>query len=160
MVERVDRIVRDAAVLAIAYKVITTTTCVGDCLMWVNYQCDGRETLLIGAGRVCLGGDAHVAVMQATHFWCCHNVTGGRPLDSPRHRAVLREREVRTETRVVGNVAPQHPAQAGLTQDDHVIKALATDRADDARVTGARTGECAGAGRGRTRRIEPIGVRR
>src|SRR6188768_945727 len=74
-----------------------------------------------------LRGDAIVAVMQAADFRRRHDAIGRVPLNRPRHRAVLLQREMRARAHVVGDVARKHPAQAGFVHDDDVIEALASD---------------------------------
>ena len=53
-------------------------------------------------------------------------------LDGPRHRTVLREREVRARAHVVRDVAASTRRSPASFDDDHVIEALASDGADDA----------------------------
>ena len=52
------------------------------------------------------------------------------PLDGPMARRILVERQMRSEIVVIMNVGSKNPAQMGLAQDNDVIEAVPSDRAD------------------------------
>jgi len=66
-----------------------------------------------------LRGDAIVAVMQAADFRRRHDAAGRGRLDWSGHRAVLREREMRTRAHLVRDVAREHLTQAEFVHHDH-----------------------------------------
>jgi hypothetical protein len=52
------------------------------------------------------------------------------PLNGTKKRYVLGECKMRPDIVVIVAVSPEDPAQMGLAEDDDVIEAFATDRAD------------------------------
>jgi hypothetical protein len=63
----------------------------------------------------------------------CRDDTASRMRwDRGRHRTVLGEREMRPRAHVVSHVGRKKPTQACLLRHDHMVEALAPDRADDA----------------------------
>ena len=81
--------------------------------------------------RLCLGGLADVAMVQATDFGKLHDLPRRRELDRPEVRRVLVEGEVGARLMVIGEVAGQDAAEVALAEDEYVIQALTPDRADE-----------------------------
>ncbi len=71
-------------------------------------------------------------MMQATDFWNLDDHAELRPLDGPSVGCVFVEREMRSRTVVVREVAGQNAAQMALAEDEDVVQTLAPDGADDA----------------------------
>ena len=71
-------------------------------------------------------------MVQAADFRRRHDAAGRGRLDWSGHRAVLREREMRTRAHLVRDVARKPLTQAEFVHHDHVIQALTSDRADEA----------------------------
>jgi hypothetical protein len=81
--------------------------------------------------RLDLRSLADVAVVQATDFGKLHDLPRRRELDRPEVRGVLVEGKVGARLMVIGEVAGQDAAEVALAEDEHVIQALAPDRADE-----------------------------
>ena len=71
-------------------------------------------------------------MVQAANLWERDNVAVRGRLYRARLGAIFAEREMRAALVVILKVCRQHTAQVTLIEDDDVIKAFATDRADDA----------------------------
>ena len=52
------------------------------------------------------------------------------PLDRPMDRRILVQGQMRSELVVIAGIGRKDPAQMGLAEDDDVIEAFPTDRAD------------------------------
>src|SRR5919106_5543299 len=78
-----------------------------------------------------LRGLTEVAVVQAADFGKLQDLSRRRRLDGPEVWGVLVEREVGSGLMVVGEIAGQDAAEVSLAEDEHVIQALASDRADE-----------------------------
>ena len=78
-----------------------------------------------------LRGLTEVAVVQAADFGKLQDLSRRRRLDGPEVWGVLVEREVGSGLMVVGEIAGQDAAEVSLAEDEHVIQALAPDRADE-----------------------------
>jgi hypothetical protein len=74
---------------------------------------------------------ADVAVMQATDFGKLHDLPRHGERDRPEVGCVLVQRKVGARLMVVGEIAGQDAAEVSLAEDEHVIQALAPDRADE-----------------------------
>jgi hypothetical protein len=70
-------------------------------------------------------------MVQAADFRKLHDLPRRREVDRPEVGCVLGQREVRTRLMVVGEVAGQDAAKVSLAEDEHMIQALAPDRADE-----------------------------
>ena len=73
-----------------------------------------------------------VAMVKAADLWEGDNVAGRGWLRGPGFGTILAQREMRAASVVVLKICRQHTAQVTLIEDDNVIEAFATDRADDA----------------------------
>jgi hypothetical protein len=73
---------------------------------------------------------ADVAVVQAADFGKLDDLSCDGKLDRPEVGRVLVQREVSTRPVVVGEVLGQDAAEVSLAEDEHVIQALAPDRAE------------------------------
>jgi hypothetical protein len=71
-------------------------------------------------------------MVQAADFADWHNVSQRRWLDRPPVRRLLGEGEVGASVVVIRKVASQDAAKVTLAQDDHVVEAVAPNRADQA----------------------------
>jgi hypothetical protein len=71
-------------------------------------------------------------MVQATDLWEGNNGTCRGWLYRTRLGAILVQREMSAASVVVLKVCRQHTAQVMLIEDEDVIEAFATDRADDA----------------------------
>jgi hypothetical protein len=78
-----------------------------------------------------LRGLADVVVVQAADFGKLHDLTCHRELDRPEVGCVLVQGEMGTRLMVVGEVSGQDAAEVSLAENEHVIQALAPDRADE-----------------------------
>ena len=76
-------------------------------------------------------------MMQAAHLRKRDNPTDVRSLNWSRLRRILLQSEVRSAVVIVGEESNEVAAQAAFRQDDHVIEAFASDRADHAFDEGA-----------------------
>jgi hypothetical protein len=74
---------------------------------------------------------ADVAVVQAADFGKLDDLSCDGELDRPKIGCVLVQREMGTRLMVVGEVSGQDAAEVLLAEDEHVIQALAPDRADE-----------------------------
>ena len=72
-----------------------------------------------------------VAVMQAADLWNGDYAPPIQRRDRTWKRCILVQTEVRSCSRVVGDVLVQHSTKAGSRQHDDVIEALAPDRSDE-----------------------------
>jgi hypothetical protein len=70
-------------------------------------------------------------VVQAADFGKLDDLSCDGKLDRPEVGRVLVQREVGTRLMVVGEVLGQDAAEVSPAQDEHVIQALAPDRADE-----------------------------
>jgi hypothetical protein len=71
-------------------------------------------------------------MVQAADFGELHDPPRSGKLDRSEVGCVLVEREVSTGLMVIGEVAAQDAAQVSLSEDEHVIQRLASDRPDQA----------------------------
>jgi hypothetical protein len=94
--------------------------------------------------------------MQAADFGNLHDLPCHGELDRPGVGRVLVQREVGTRLMVVGEVSGQDAAEVSLAEDEHVIQALASDRADEP----LREGILPGALRRREHLLDPMPFRR
>jgi hypothetical protein len=78
-----------------------------------------------------LGSLTDVAMVQAADFAELHDVPRRWQLDWPGIRRILVEREVSARLMVVAEVAGQDATEVSLAEDEHVVQALAPDRADE-----------------------------
>ena len=76
--------------------------------------------------------DAVVTMMQTADFWNGDNATGGRRSDEASTRRVFAERKMRSRAQVVSDVRGEHSVKSRCSCHDHMIEALAPNRADDA----------------------------
>jgi hypothetical protein len=74
---------------------------------------------------------ADVAMMQATDFGNLHDPARVRELDGSEVWRIFVEREMRASPVIVRKVAGQDAAQMRFAEDQNVIQALASDRADE-----------------------------
>jgi hypothetical protein len=72
-----------------------------------------------------------VAMVQAADFGKLHDLARLGELDRPDIWSVLVEREMGTCLMVVAEVAGQDATEVSVAEDEHVIQALAPDRADE-----------------------------
>ena len=72
-----------------------------------------------------------VAVVQAANLWNGDHTARRQRRDRTWKRCILVKPEVRSCSRVVGDVLVQRAAKAGCRQHDDVIEALASDRSDE-----------------------------
>ena len=70
-------------------------------------------------------------MVQAADFGKLHDLSCHGELDRPEVGCVLVQREMGTRLMVVSEVAGQDAAEVSLAEDEHVIQALAPDRADE-----------------------------
>ena len=70
-------------------------------------------------------------MVQAADFGKLHDLPCRREFDRPQVGRVLVEGEVGPHLMVVGEIAGQDAAEVSLAEDEHVIQALAPDRADE-----------------------------
>jgi hypothetical protein len=70
-------------------------------------------------------------VVRAADFGKLHDLPCHRELDWPGVGCVLVQRGVGTCLMVVGEVSGKDLAEVSLAEDEHVIQALAPDRADE-----------------------------
>jgi hypothetical protein len=70
-------------------------------------------------------------MVQAADFGKLHDLACGGQLDRPHIWSVLVEREMGACPVVVSEVAGQDAAKVSLAEDEHVMQALAPDRADE-----------------------------
>ena len=75
---------------------------------------------------------AKVAMVQASDFWKLHDLAGRRPLDGPDVGCVLVEREMGASLMIVAEVTGQDAARVSFPEDENMIQALASDRANEA----------------------------
>ena len=78
-----------------------------------------------------LRGLTDVAVVQAADFGTLHDLPCHGELDRPEIGCVLVQREMGTRLMVVGEVSGQDATEVSLAEDEHVIQALAPDRANE-----------------------------
>jgi hypothetical protein len=71
-------------------------------------------------------------MVQAADFGNLHDLACLWELDGPDVGGILVEREVRASLVVVREVPSQDVAQVPFAKDEHMIQALASDRADEA----------------------------
>src|SRR5882724_8739003 len=74
---------------------------------------------------------ADVAVMQATDFGNFHDPARLGELDGPDVRRILVEREMRASPVIVREVRGQDASQMPLAENDSMVEALASHRADE-----------------------------
>ena len=74
---------------------------------------------------------ADVAMMQATDFWNLHDSARRGELDGPDIRGILVEREMRASPVIVREVRGQDASQMPLAENDSMVEALASHRADE-----------------------------
>jgi hypothetical protein len=72
---------------------------------------------------------AEVAKVQAADFRKLHDLACHSELDRPEVRCILGQREIGARPVIVREVAGEDAAE--MSQDEHVIQALAPDRADE-----------------------------
>ena len=70
-------------------------------------------------------------MVQAADFGRLHDLSCRGEVDRPQVGRVLVEGEVGSHLVVVGEIAGQDAAEVSLTEDEHVIQALAPNRADE-----------------------------
>ena len=70
-------------------------------------------------------------MVKATNLGQRHDLAQARWLDVPRLRRVLSERRMGSRPVVVGEVGFEDAEQVAFAEDDRVIEALSTDRADE-----------------------------
>lgn len=88
-----------------------------------------------GTGSVAVNGSGRatlVAMVQTADLWEGNNGTCRGWQYRTRLGAILAEREMRAALVVILKVCRQYTAQVTLIEDDDMIEAFATDRADDA----------------------------
>ncbi len=66
-------------------------------------------------------------MMQASNLGNCDNVSLMGRRRSARDRRIFRQSQMRSRLIVIDEIVFQDPAQMPFVEDDHVIKALATD---------------------------------
>ena len=84
-----------------------------------------------GSGVARLRCASLVTVVQAADLWNGDHTPRSLRRDSTWYGCILAQPEVRSCSRVVGDVLVQHAAKAGSRQHDDVIEALAPDRSDE-----------------------------
>jgi hypothetical protein len=84
-------------------------------------------TLCGTADDVTSGGASFVTVVQATDFPEGDHVTLSDALYTSGRWRVLRQREMRSRSVIVRNIAGQDSAQMLLAEDHHVVQAVAPD---------------------------------
>ncbi len=67
-------------------------------------------------------------MVKAAEDRSCSNLA--KPLNRTTERRVLAEGEVGPDVIIIGGIRREDPAQMGLAEDDDVIEAFPTDRAD------------------------------
>src|SRR6516164_9495100 len=72
--------------------------------------------------------DSHVLVMQSTENSMRPDATD--PLNRAREWRIFVQRAVRSQIVVIAGIGLQNPAEVRLTQGDHMVDALASDRSD------------------------------
>jgi hypothetical protein len=85
------------------------------------------------ATRVTSGGASFVAVEQTADFRERNHTTFSRTLHTSPCGRIFREGEMGPRSVIVRNVSGEHAPQVRLVEDDHVVKALAANRSDQAR---------------------------
>jgi hypothetical protein len=70
-------------------------------------------------------------MVQAADFGELHDPSGREDLDRPEIGRVLVEREVGTRPMVIAEVAGQDAAEVSLAENEYVVQALASERADE-----------------------------
>ena len=70
-------------------------------------------------------------MMQATDFWNLHDSARRGELDGPDIRGILVEREMRASPVIVREVRGQDASQMPLAENDSMVEALASHRADE-----------------------------
>ena len=86
-----------------------------------------HSDVLGAAGNVTSGGASFVPVVQATDFPECDHVTLGDTLYTAGRWRVFRQREMRSRSMIVRNIAGQDLAQMLLAEYHHVVQAVAPD---------------------------------
>ena len=87
-----------------------------------------------------LGGDSFAAMMHALDLGNRCNRPRPLRLNVPLKRCILAQREVRAGALIVLEVRFQDAPQTSLIQDDHVIQAFPTNRADQSLNVGVLPG--------------------
>src|SRR5918996_1897443 len=90
---------------------------------------------IVATGSVevgCSGGASLVTMVQPTHFRDRNNSSRVGRLDRPGLRAVLLQCQMRSTSMIVIDEALKVSVQAAFVEYDHVIQALAANRADHA----------------------------
>ena len=73
--------------------------------------------------------DPAVLVMEATDSRNRYNPT--EPPDRPMDWSILAQRLMSASLIIVGHIRPQDSPQVGFPEDDHMVKAFPSDRADE-----------------------------
>ena len=81
-----------------------------------------------GSGEL---GSTFVAVVQAADLWNDNHTSRGQRRHRTRQWCILVQPEVRSRSRVVGDVLFQNAPKAGSRQHDDVIEVLSSDRSDE-----------------------------
>ena len=105
--------------------------------MWILHAMARLATHCVSvAGGAALesrsGGEAFVALMKATDLRNRDHLAAVRRLGGAGIRAVFVERQMGPRAVIVIDVPVQDPAQMAFVDHDHMVKALAANRADDA----------------------------
>ena len=106
----------------------------GDC---VRRYSQGKRTTTCSCrecakGGACLGGNAFVAMMEPANLRDLHDPTHRRKLNRSAYGCVLAQRQVSPRSLIVIEVGLQDAPQTGFIEDDHMIQALAPNRANQA----------------------------
>ena len=72
-----------------------------------------------------------VATVQAADFGKLHDLARRGEVDQPEVRSILAKRKMGARPVIVSEVAGQDAAEVSLVENEHVIQALAADRADE-----------------------------
>ena len=81
-------------------------------------------------------------MVQATDFGDLHDLARRGKLDRPDVWSILVEREMGARPVIVSEIEGQDAAEMLLAEDEHVIQALAPDRADEPLTNGFCHGLC------------------
>ena len=68
--------------------------------------------------------------MESTHLWDRYDAAGLCCLDVARLGRILLQAKMRTTPMIVAHETAQVPAETLLVEHDHMVQALASDRAD------------------------------
>ena len=77
------------------------------------------------------GRDALVVMMRSADLWRLDHAASVGGLDFPRLRAIHFQGQVRSPRVIVDKVVSEDPLEMPFVHHDHLVKAVATERADE-----------------------------